>query len=393
MPPWPACSRKARSRRSRRVVPALVLPAALACGGDERSIAVPEGDAGGFVVETIARGLEVPWGLALAADGRLFVTERPGRLRVIVDDSLRTEPWATLPVREEGEAGLMGVATAPDFATSGHVYVVGTFADGGALVNRVIRFTERDGRGADPTVIIDGIPAARFHAGDAIAFGRDGMLYVATGDARDPGNAEDLGSLAGKILRYRPDGGIPADNPVPGSPVWASGLRNPQGLAWDPESGQLFATDHGPSGFPNERFRTGNDELNAIVPGGDYGWPSIAGTGGGASRIDPVVVWDPAIAPSGLAVYSSDAIPGWRGSLFVAALSGRSLRRVSVSPASGTEAGWRASAQERLLEGYGRLRSVLAAPDGALYVGTSNRDGRGSPTPDDDRILRLSARR
>jgi aldose sugar dehydrogenase len=393
MPPWPACSRKACSRRPWRVVPALVLPAALACGGDEASIAVPEGDAGGFVVETIARGLEVPWGLALAPDGRLFVTERPGRLRVIVDDSLRTEPWATLAVREEGEAGLMGVATAPDFATSGHLYVVGTFAAGGELVNRVIRFTERDGLGADPTVIIDGIPAARFHAGDAIAFGRDGMLYVATGDARDPGSAADLGSLAGKILRYRPDGGIPADNPVPGSPVWASGLRNPQGLAWDPESGQLFATDHGPSGFPNERFRTGNDELNAIAAGGDYGWPSVAGTGGGASRIDPLVVWDPAIAPSGLAFYSSDAIRGWRGSLFVAALSGRSLRRVGVSPASGTEAGWRASGQERLLEGYGRLRSVLAAPDGALYVGTSNRDGRGSPTPDDDRVLRLSPRR
>jgi glucose/arabinose dehydrogenase len=345
-----------------------------------------------YDVETVATGLEVPWSLALTPDGRLFVTERAGRIRVVTGNSLDSQPWATLGVREEGEAGLMGLALAPDFATSGHVYVVGTFASDGGLVNRVVRLTERNGRGENPTVIVDDIPAAQFHAGDALAFGPDGMMYVATGDARNPASAQAQGSLAGKILRYAPDGSIPPDNPVSGSPVWAQGLRNPQGLAWDPYTGQLFATDHGPSGFPNERFRTGHDELNAIARGGNHGWPVVAGTGGGAEHIDPVVVWDPAIAPSGLAWYGSDAIPEWTGSLFAAALRGTGLRRVSVEQAPGTESGWRATAHEQLLDGYGRLRAVYAAPDGALYVSTSNRDGRGSPAPNDDRILRLTPR-
>lgn len=360
-----------------------------ACAGDGAA-PVPAGDSSGFTVRTVATGLEVPWSLALAPDDRLFVTERPGRIRVVVDDSLDPRPWATLGVHQEGEAGLMGLALAPDFASSGHVYVVGTFEQPDGLVNRVVRFTERQGRGADPTVIIDGIPAARFHAGDAIAFGPDGMLYIATGDARDPGSAQDPSSLAGKILRYRPDGSVPPDNPTPGSPVWASGLRNPQGLAWDPATGQLFATDHGPSGFPNERFRTGHDELNAVRRGGNYGWPDVAGETGGAAFVDPIVVWDPAVAPSGLAFYASDGISRWQGSLFAATLAGTSLIRVAVERAPDAKSGWRASGQERLVEGYGRLRAVLAAPGGALYVTTSNRDGRGSPAPEDDRLLRLS---
>lgn len=366
-----------------------MLLALAACSGDEAA-PVADGDPTGFAVETVASGLEVPWSLAIAPDGRIFVTERPGRIRVVGADGLDPQPWATLGVREEGEAGLMGLALAPDFATSGHVYVVGTFDAPGGLVNRVVRFTERDGRGTDPTTIIDGIPAARFHAGDAIAFGPDGMLYIATGDAREPGSAQDMASLAGKILRYNPDGTVPPDNPAPGSPVWASGLRNPQGLAWDPEAGQLFATDHGPSGFPNERFRTGHDEVNAISRGGNYGWPDVAGNGGGAALIDPIVVWDPAVAPSGLAVYSSDAISAWRGSLLVATLSGASLRRVTVARAPDAESGWRASGEERLLSNYGRLRAVRVGPDGAVYVTTSNRDGRGAPAAQDDRVLRLT---
>ena len=395
MPRSPGSFRKAPAALLSAVLALMVILAGTAaCSGEGGSTGgAPPADTTAFSVETVASGLEVPWSLALSPDGRLFVTERAGRIRVIANDSLLSQPWATLGVREQGEAGLMGIAVSPDFESTGHVFVVGTFDDGGNLVNRVVRLTERNGRGADPTVIVDGIPAAQFHAGDALAFGPDGLLYVATGDARDPGSAEEPGSLAGKILRYRTDGSVPPDNPTAGSPVWALGLRNPQGMAWDPESGQLFATDHGPSGFPNERFRTGNDELNAIVGGGNYGWPSTAGTGGGTSRIDPVVVWDPAIAPSGLAWYGSDAMPAWRGSLFAAALAGSHLRRIAVERAPDAESGWRATGQERLLEGYGRLRAVLAAPDGALYVSTSNRDGRGSPAPEDDRILRLTPAR
>src|SRR5439155_375202 len=166
--------------------------------------------------------------------------------------------WATLAVEATGEAGLMGITIAPDFPTSRAVFVVGTFASGGGLVNRVVRLTEANGHGGSPTTIVDNIPAGSLHAGDAIAFGPDGMLYVATGDAREPSRAADQSSLAGKILRYTADGHVPSDNPSAGSPVYAFGFRNPQGLAWG-MGGQLFATDHGPSGFANEDYRRDAD--------------------------------------------------------------------------------------------------------------------------------------
>jgi len=363
--------------------------------GDRRAVvaaaAVPGVIAGdtaapSFTVETVAGGLTVPWGLAFAPDGRIFVTERLGSIRIIRDGALQPEPWATLEVAATGEAGLMGIAVAPDFERSRAVYVVATFSTGDGLVNRVIRFTERDGRGQDPVVVLDRIPSARFHAGDAIAFGPDGMLYIATGDAMTPSRAHDMKSLGGKILRLTPGGGVPADNPFPGSPVFAYGLRNTQGIAWDRETGQLFATDHGPSGFPNERFRRNHDELNAIVPGGDHGWPSDAGNNSSKKSVQPLSDWDPGIAPSGLAMYIGTDFPRWRGSLFVGALRGAHLRRVSVELDT---TGWLATSEEIVVQGMGRIRAVVMGPDGYLYFTTSNQDGRGNPAPNDDRVLRI----
>lgn len=168
-----------------------------------------------FKVETVASGLVVPWALAFTPDGRILITERPGRIRVVEKGGLRNVPWANLSVDSSGEDGLMGIALSPDFQKTGFVYVVGTFQAGDRLVNRVIRFIDREGFGVEPFVMIDNIPAGHLHAGDAIAFGPDGMLYVATGDVREPKNAQDLKSLSGKILRYRPDGTIPPDNPFP----------------------------------------------------------------------------------------------------------------------------------------------------------------------------------
>lgn len=285
----------------------------------------------------------------------------------------------------------MGIAVAPDFAATRHVFVSATVADSGRLVNRVIRFTDSSGVGTAPTVIVDGIPAAEFHAGDAVAFGPDGMLYVATGDARSPKLASDSRSLAGKILRYSRDGSIPADNPTPGSPVYAAGLRNVQGLAWDPETRQLFATEHGPSGFPNERFRRNNDELNAIRAGGNYGWPSDVGASRDRGLIDPIVTWNPRIAPSGLALYSGP-VAAWRGSLFVGALAGEHLRRVAVVRDASSEAGWRVVLEMLLFPELGRIRAVAMGPDGSLYFTTSNRDGRGIPRAGDDHVYRLRPR-
>ena len=342
-----------------------------------------------FRVEVVASGLEVPWAFDFAPDGRIFLTERAGSIRVIRDGKLEPKPWATLPVAATGEAGLMGIAVAPDFASSRAIYVVGTFRAGESLVNRVIRYTDQRGVASEPDILIDGIPAARFHAGDAIAFGPDGMMYVATGDAMDPGSARKPESLAGKILRYRPDGTIPADNPLAGSAMYAFGVRNVQGLAWSPD-GQLFATDHGPSGFPNERFRRNHDEMNVIVAGGNFGWPDAAGRGGAPRYLDPLMEWnDPGVAPSGIAFYDAPLFASWRGSVFVAALRGERLLRVAVRRDSAAIGGWRVLHQETVVDTLGRLRAVRVGPDGAVWFTTSNRDGRGSPRPGDDRLLRV----
>jgi aldose sugar dehydrogenase len=349
----------------------------------------PAADAGEPAYETFVSGLAVPWAIVFASNDRIFVTERAGRIRVIEGGQLQPEPWAQVDVIAEGEAGLMGMALSPGFATDHHLYVVGTVLVNGKLVNRVIRFTEQDGRGAQPEVLIDNIPAAEFHAGDAIAFGPDGMLYIATGDAGDPRHAANLTSLAGKILRYTPDGGIPADNPSPNSPVYAFGVRNVQGLAWHPTSKHLFATDHGPSGFPNERFRRNNDELNIILPGRNYGWPEVAGNERSEQSIPPIAVWNPGIAPSGLAIYNGP-IQAWRNSIFIGGLRGQQLRRVVVDPDSSKTVGYRVVRDDALFhEKLGRIRAVVMGPDGYLYFATSNWDGRGDPGSQDDRILRL----
>lgn len=342
-----------------------------------------------YTLDTVATGLEVPWDLAFAPDGRIFLTERVGRIRVVEKGTLQPTPWAALEVAVTGEAGLMGIALAPDFPRTGHVYVVATVRRNGTLVNQVIRLADGGDRGRDPIVIVDGIPAANFHAGDAIAFGPDDLMYVATGDARDPGLAQDPRSLGGKILRYRADGTVPDDNPVPGSPVYASGIRNSQGLAWHPESGDLFAIDHGPSGFPDERFRRDRDELNVVPRGANLGWPDEAGMSSDQDYLPPIAEWTPAIAPAGLAIYSGSA-EAWRGSAFVGGLRGKQLRRIVLEPAPTAPTGWRVAAEQPLFENQlGRIRAVVMGPDNAIYFTTSNRDGRGDPAPGDDKLLRL----
>ena len=374
-----------------RVAPIFALIAATGCDPVKRQTKPDSAvTTATLAVDTIASGLDVPWALGFAPDGRVFVTERTGRIRVIEDGKLRVEPWATLPVAVRGETGLMGLALAPDFAESRELFVVGTFDQSGTLVNRVIRFTDEAGKGVRPTVILDGIPAAVFHAGDAVAFGPDRMLYVATGDARNPGSAQDKRSLGGKILRMRRDGTAADDNPVRGSLVYASGLRNTQGLTWEPRTGQAFATDHGPSGFPNEYFRRDRDELNAISRGGNYGWPTVAGMSRTGRFVSPLIEWSgPGIAPAGIAAYDGP-YPGWRGSVFVAALKGEQLRRVHVSRDSSSGGGWRAVSDEPMfVRAFGRLRAVAMAPDGMVYFTTSNRDGRGAPRAGDDHIFRL----
>lgn len=321
-------------------------------------------------VETtvIATGLEVPWGLVFTPDGEAFVTERDSSRLSSVDSSGNVEELQKLPESGSGEGGLLGLALSPDYERDGLIYAYYTTDED----NRVARFR----LGEDPEPILTGIPVQSYHNGGRIAFGPDGLLYVGTGDGGEPSNAQDLNSLGGKILRITPDGEVPEDNPFSDSPVYSYGHRNVEGLSWD-SSGRLYASE-----FGSNRF----DEVNLIEPGGNYGWPEVEGYGGEPEYTDPISTWPTSEAsPSGAAILKGGAIPQWEGDFFMAALRGQRLYRLDLD-GSGTVVG-----QEELLRGEaGRLRDVVQAPDGSLWVLTSNRDGRGNPVSDDDRILRLA---
>jgi aldose sugar dehydrogenase len=230
--------------------------------------------------EVVAEGLEVPWELAFTPDGRILVTERPGRIRVIQDGTLQEEPFAVLePVVSASESGLMGLALHPNFAVNGHLFVCYTYQnENGDLRNRVARLTDANGVGVDHQVILDDIPGAPRHDGCRLGFGPDRKLYVAMGDATESETAQNLESPSGKILRLEADGSVPADNPFPGSYVYTYGHRNPQGIDWHPETGDLFITEHGPDV---------NDEINILEPGGNYGWPEVTGAAGDSASLTP----------------------------------------------------------------------------------------------------------
>ena len=311
--------------------------------------------------EVVADHLEVPWGIAFLPDGSALVSERESARILRVRRGAEPREVARVPgVEPVGEGGLLGLALAPDYARSRLLYAYFTAAED----NRIVRFR----LGEEPRAVLTGIPKASIHNGGRIAFGPDGMLYATTGTSV-PGRAQDRGSLGGKILRLEPDGGIPADNPFPGSPVFTLGHRNVEGIAWD-AAGRMFASEFGQSRF---------DEVNRIQAGRNYGWPDFEGGGAGDRFTDPLLTWRTSEAsPSGVAIQG--------GVLYVAALHGERLWAVPLDRGGGVG---RPSA---LLTGrYGRLRTVAVAPDGALWVMTSNRDGRGHPGPDDDRILRFPA--
>ncbi|MBL7260111.1 PQQ-dependent sugar dehydrogenase [Paractinoplanes lichenicola] len=313
--------------------------------------------------QVVATGLTVPWGLGFLPDGSALVAERnSARVLRVTPGSAPTTVTTIAGVAATGEAGLLGLAVSPTFAQDNFVYVYFTAASD----NRIARF--RLDAPQTQQVILSGLAKASIHDGGRIAFGPDGMLYAGVGDANVTANAQNQQSRNGKILRMRPDGGVPATgNPFPGSLVYSLGHRNPQGLAWDAQ-GRLYAAEFGQNTW---------DEVNQIVAGGNYGWPVVEGRSDDTRYRNPIVVWSTAEAsPSGAAIDGQ--------TLYVAALRGQRLWSVPLDGAGG------AGTPVALLQGrYGRLRTVERAPDGALWVTTSNRDGRGTPTTGDDRILRF----
>jgi quinoprotein glucose dehydrogenase len=285
----------------------------------------------------------------------------------------------------------MGLAVHPDFPEQPYIYAMHTYRDERGLRNRVVRLRDQGNAGVIEGVILDDLPGARVHNGGRIAFGPDRLLYVTTGEQFKGDRAQDLATLAGKILRVTPEGKVPPDNPF-GTPVASYGHRNPQGLAWEPGTASLFVSEHGPSG---EGGRFAHDEINVIVKGGNYGWPRVIGAPGLGEFVDPLVVWKSTTPPAGMTFYDGKLLTRFQGDLFVATLGSEALVKIAVAQQDG---GFRVESIERWFARdtdsgvYGRLRDVVQGPDGALYFTTSNRDGRGDPRPGDDKIYRITPR-
>ena len=309
--------------------------------------------------EIVTANLDAPWSVAFHGQTPLVSERDTARILELGSDGSSREVATITGVTPMGEGGLLGIAT-----HNGYLYSYFT-ASGG---NRIERY-EVTGRPGELVLgfaetILDGLPSAGYHNGGRIAFGPDGMLYVTVGDAGNRYSAQNLELPSGKILRMTPDGGVPEDNPFPGSLIYSYGHRNPQGIAWA-DDGTMYASEFGQNTW---------DELNVIEPGGNYGWPNVEGIAGEGRFIDPVQQWGPAEAsPSGIAVHNQ--------MIYIANLRGQRLREVALTDVS--------TAVERFVGQYGRLRDVTVAPDGSLWIITNNTDGRGNPSADDDRIVRF----
>lgn len=338
-------------------------------------------------IEMFARGLNTPWAIDFAPDGKIFISERPGRIRIIERGQLRPEPWMTIDVAASGESGLLGLAVDPQFSQNRFVYVAYSYRSSAfSARNRLVRLREepKNGAGVIDKILIDDVPGANNHDGGRVKFGPDGKLYWTMGDAQTTRHAQDLKSLNGKILRLNSDGGIPTDNPLPNSYVYSYGHRNPQGLAWQPVTRRLYATEHGPSGFQG----CCRDEVNLIEPGKNYGWPEIRGDESKGGMMPPVIHSGSSVtwAPGGATFVSQGP---WAGSLVFTGLRGQTLYRVILDFNDPRKV---EKLERHFDRQFGRLRDVVEGPDKALYLLTSNHDGRGRPSADDDRVLKITFR-
>lgn len=350
-------------RLSALTLTAILVTTACTSASTKQREAVDRASPGVAGITVLARGLQAPWGLAFLPDGSALISERDSRVikQLRPDGSVRIVQRVT-EADASGEGGLLGIAVAPTYAQDKLVYVYYTTGED----NRIARF--RLGERLQP--IVTGIPVSGIHNGGRLAFGPDGFLYAGTGDASERGRSQDRSSLGGKVLRMTVEGKPAPGNPFGDSIVWSLGHRNVQGLAWD-KAGRLFAPEFGQNRF---------DEVNLIRPGGNYGWPDVEGRGGGGRFTDPLITWatDDA-SPSGAAIADQ--------TLYVACLRGERLYQVPIDSSG------RLGTPKALLVGeYGRLRHVALAPDGSLWILTSNRDGRGDPIDADDRVLRLNVK-
>ncbi|TGE14561.1 PQQ-dependent sugar dehydrogenase [Hymenobacter elongatus] len=323
-------------------------------------------------VTPLATNLDIPWELIWGPDNFIWMTEHGGRISRVNPTSGQVLPLLTVPdVTRVSESGLLGMVLHPDFATSPFIYIVYNYTDGSVLKEKLVRYTYAPATSSlgSPLVLLSNIPAATTHSGSRLLILPDRTLLMTTGDAQMAGEAQNINSLNGKILRLNLDGTIPADNPTPGSRVYTLGHRNPQGLVRAP-SGRVYSSEHGPNN---------DDEINLIEPGRNYGWPNVEGSCNLPAEqtfclannvAQPLRSWTPTIATAGLTYYDHPAIPEWRNSLLMATLKGSQLVHMPLN-AAGT-----AISTDNGYLSFGRLRAICVSPAGRVYLSTSNRDDR-----------------
>lgn len=334
----------------------------------------------------IADHLVAPWSIAFLPDGRMLFTERDGKMRVVRDEKMLPEPALVVPdIKVWTKMGLLGIAIDPQFEVNHFVYVAECYGGKGDRDSwvRVVRYELRGDKLESPTKLIDQIPAYLNHAGGRLRFGPDGKLYITTGDADLPPDAQNMSKLNGKILRINSDGTIPDDNPFAHDPgangaIWSYGHRNSQGLAFQPGTGRLFAPEHGPNG---------GDEINRIELGKNYGWPIVSHDRVADGMTPPLAEYTPSIGPGDATFYDGAMFPELKGDLLVACMRGESILRVSLD-----KAGEKITHVERLLfKKFGRVREVAVGPDGAIWITTSEVDPpEGRNNPNYDELIKLT---
>lgn len=352
-------------------------------------VPVVESSKGKYKVEVVFEGIESPWAIVPTPDGRVFITERPGRLRVVQNDALSAAPVPGVPrVSYQGQGGLLDMALHPDYASNRFVYLAYTIDSDAGLMTRIARFKETPQGLKDMKIIFPGFPGSDKpkHFGSRMVFGPDGKLYVTLGERGEGKRAQDLMDLNGKTLRFNDDGTLPLDNPFAGRKdarpeIFSYGNRNSQGMAVQPDTGHIVQTEHGPSW---NDAPGGGDEVNIIVAGGNYGWPVVHHRDSKEGMIAPLLEYTPAIAPAGAMFYTGGRFPQWKNDFFFATLVGRKLVRVKFKDQEPLE-------QEFLMEEqFGRLRAVAQDLDGSILVITSDTDAYGPGHRQGDRLLRIT---
>ena len=317
--------------------------------------------------KVLTQNLNYPWEILWGPDSKLWITERDGKISRVDPASGAVIPLFTIgEVVSRGEGGLLGMVLHPDFTTTPEVFVAYNYLKNGAYIKKIVKFTYNGTTLINPQVLLDNIPASSIHNGTRLAISPDKKLYITSGDASVSSRAQDKNNFAGKIQRINLDGSIPADNPVPGSPLWTYGHRNPQGLVF--VNDRLYSSEHGAST---------DDEINIIQKGRNFGWPNVEGFCSTSTEsafcttnnvVEPIFAWTPTIAPSGIDYYNNDAIPQWKNSLLLAVLKDSELLQIKLNTA-----GDKVEVVNTFYKNaYGRMRDVAISPDGKVYIVTSN---------------------